>query len=189
MLRCTTPRIGYAVPPAPLTSRPRRAADRPRAHRRTLVPTAVKIDFINRLSRTGLQVVEATSFVSAKWVPQVRRLPRRAPQCRAARRLRALSGQEVPSSPSPPQNLFLLEIITDTIVLTLLRPAACAAQMGDNAQVMAGIERGGGVSYPVLTPNLRGFEGALAAGAKEVAIFGAASARPAINCRNSVNSF
>jgi hypothetical protein len=37
-----------------------------------LVPTPVKVEFINRLSRTGLSVVEATSFVSAKWVPQVR---------------------------------------------------------------------------------------------------------------------
>ena len=40
---------------------------------------------------------------------------------------------------------------------------------------MNGITRRGGVSYPVLTPNLQGFKSALEAGAEEVAIFGAAS--------------
>lgn len=35
------------------------------------VPTAVKIEFINRLSETGLQTIEATSFVSPKWIPQL----------------------------------------------------------------------------------------------------------------------
>lgn len=39
---------------------------------KTLVPTDVKIKMINMLSETGLPVVEATSFVSPKWVPQVR---------------------------------------------------------------------------------------------------------------------
>lgn len=36
-----------------------------------IVPTERKIEFINKLSDTGLSVVEATSFVSKKWVPQV----------------------------------------------------------------------------------------------------------------------
>lgn len=36
-----------------------------------IVPTDIKIDFINRLSETGLTVIEATSFVSPKWVPQM----------------------------------------------------------------------------------------------------------------------
>jgi hydroxymethylglutaryl-CoA lyase len=36
-----------------------------------IVPTAIKIDFINQLSATGLSVIEATSFVSPKWVPQL----------------------------------------------------------------------------------------------------------------------
>lgn len=36
-----------------------------------IVPASVKIELINRLSRTGLQTIEATSFVSAKWVPQM----------------------------------------------------------------------------------------------------------------------
>lgn len=38
---------------------------------KTLVATADKINFINRLSQTGLRTVEVTSFVSPKWVPQV----------------------------------------------------------------------------------------------------------------------
>lgn len=75
-----------------------------------IVPAAVKIELINRLSKTGLKTIEATSFVSAKWVPQ----------------------------------------------------------MGDNAEVLKGIDKIEGISYPVLTPNLKGFEAALAAGAKEV---------------------
>src|SRR5882724_4488726 len=92
-----------------------------------IVPTAVKIALIDKLSATGLATVEATSFVSAKWVPQ----------------------------------------------------------MADGAEVMAGIARRSGTSYPVLVPNMRGFERALAAGAKEVAIFAAASesfSRRNINC-------
>lgn len=92
-----------------------------------VVPTAVKIELIARLGRAGLKVIEATSFVSPKWVPQ----------------------------------------------------------MGDNAAVMAGIERLPGVAYPVLTPNLKGLEAALEAGATEVAVFGAASesfSRKNINC-------
>lgn len=58
-------------------------------------------------------------------------------------------------------------------------------QMADAAEVMAGITRKPGVSYAVLTPNLRGFEGALAAKADEVAIFGSASegfSQKNINC-------
>ena len=38
---------------------------------KTNVPTDVKVTLINMLSQTGLKVVEATSFVSPKWVPQV----------------------------------------------------------------------------------------------------------------------
>ena len=38
---------------------------------KTLVATVDKINFINRLSQTGLRTVEVTSFVSPKWVPQV----------------------------------------------------------------------------------------------------------------------
>ncbi|KAJ2682137.1 hypothetical protein H4R19_007189, partial [Coemansia spiralis] len=91
------------------------------------VPTSVKVSLIDRLTDAGLSVVEATSFVSPKWVPQ----------------------------------------------------------MGDAKEVMARIHRRPGVSYPVLTPNTKGLEAAIAAGAEEVAIFGAASesfSRRNINC-------
>uniref|UniRef100_A0A0K8S1G0 Hydroxymethylglutaryl-CoA lyase, mitochondrial n=1 Tax=Crotalus horridus TaxID=35024 RepID=A0A0K8S1G0_CROHD len=94
---------------------------------KNIVPTRVKIDLINMLSETGLSVIEATSFVSPKWVPQ----------------------------------------------------------MADHTEVMQGIRKVPGVSYPVLTPNLKGFEAAVAAGAKEVSIFGAASeafTKKNINC-------
>jgi isopropylmalate/homocitrate/citramalate synthase len=35
------------------------------------IPTSTKVEFINRLSATGLPVIESTSFVSPKWVPQL----------------------------------------------------------------------------------------------------------------------
>ncbi|WP_374499263.1 hydroxymethylglutaryl-CoA lyase [Zoogloea sp.] len=92
-----------------------------------IVSTDTKVELIARLGAAGLPAIEATSFVSPKWVPQ----------------------------------------------------------MGDNAEVMARIARLPGVDYPVLTPNLKGFEAALAAGAKEVAVFGAASesfSQKNINC-------
>jgi hydroxymethylglutaryl-CoA lyase len=92
-----------------------------------IVPTSVKIALIDKLSATGLPAVEATSFVSAKWVPQ----------------------------------------------------------MADGLEVMAGIARRPGTSYPVLVPNMRGFEGAAAAGAREIAVFAAASesfSQRNINC-------
>lgn len=58
-------------------------------------------------------------------------------------------------------------------------------QMADTAKVLLGIARREGVDYPVLTPNLRGLEEALEAGAREVAVFAAASesfSRRNINC-------
>ena len=58
-------------------------------------------------------------------------------------------------------------------------------QMADSADVLAGITRAPGVSYAALTPNMRGFEGALAAKADEIAIFGSASegfSKANINC-------
>ncbi|XP_012998276.2 3-hydroxymethyl-3-methylglutaryl-CoA lyase, cytoplasmic isoform X3 [Cavia porcellus] len=38
---------------------------------RVIVPTDIKIEFINQLSQTGLSVIEVTSFVSSRWVPQM----------------------------------------------------------------------------------------------------------------------
>ena len=58
-------------------------------------------------------------------------------------------------------------------------------QMADHAQVMAGLRRKPGVAYPVLVPNMQGFEAARKAGAEEIAVFGAASetfSRKNINC-------
>ena len=58
-------------------------------------------------------------------------------------------------------------------------------QMGDNAEVMAGIQRKPGVRYSVLTPNLQGFEAALASRPDEIVVFGAASeafSQKNINC-------
>jgi hydroxymethylglutaryl-CoA lyase len=92
-----------------------------------IVPAAIKIALIDKLSASGLPAVEATSFVSAKWVPQ----------------------------------------------------------MADAAEVMAGIKQLPGTSYPVLVPNMRGFEGAAAADAREIAVFAAASetfSKRNINC-------
>ena len=58
-------------------------------------------------------------------------------------------------------------------------------QMADSAEVLAGITRKAGVGYPVLVPNMTGFETARAAGAEEIAVFGAASetfTQKNINC-------
>jgi len=91
------------------------------------VPTRVKLELIERLQDAGVAAVEATAFVSPKWVPQ----------------------------------------------------------MADHAEVMAGIRKRPGVAYPVLVPNMKGFEAARAAGAEEIAVFGAASetfSRKNINC-------
>jgi len=55
-------------------------------------------------------------------------------------------------------------------------------QMADSAAVLSGITPRPGARYPVLVPNLKGFEAALAAGAKEVSIFAAAS--ETFSCKN-----
>ncbi len=92
-----------------------------------IVTAEDKIELINRLGTTGLSVIEATSFVSPKWVPQ----------------------------------------------------------MADNREVMQGIDRQPGINYPVLTPNMKGYEAALECDVKEVAVFGAASesfSQKNINC-------
>jgi hydroxymethylglutaryl-CoA lyase len=47
--------------------------------------------------------------------------------------------------------------------------------MADHREIMQSIRRLPNVSYPVLTPNLKGYQAAVAVGAQEVAIFGAAS--------------
>ena len=84
---------------------------------KTIVAAAVKIELIDRLSATGLRTIEATSFVSPKWIPQ----------------------------------------------------------LADAAEVFAAIEKKPGVSYPVLVPNLQGYERAREVGATDIAVFTAAS--------------
>lgn len=91
------------------------------------ISVETKVELVDRLARAGFPNVEAVSFVSPKWVPQ----------------------------------------------------------MADGAQVMAQITRQPGTIYSALTPNMRGFEAALAAGVDEVVIFGAASeafSQKNINC-------
>lgn len=95
------------------------------------VTTATKLELIGRLATAGLRDIEATSFVSPKWVPQM------------ADHLAILAGlHDLPPTPQP-------------------------------------------VNYPVLAPNMKGYEAAVAAGAKEVAVFAAASeafSQKNINC-------
>ena len=79
--------------------------------------TSVKIELIERLANCGIPVVEAGSFVSPKWVPQ----------------------------------------------------------MADSEAVMKGLKPLPATRYPVLVPNLKGYQRAIAAGATEIAIFTAAS--------------
>jgi len=58
-------------------------------------------------------------------------------------------------------------------------------QMADHAEVMAGVRKRPGVAYPVLVPNMKGFEAARAAGVEEIAVFGAATetfSKKNINC-------
>jgi hydroxymethylglutaryl-CoA lyase len=82
-----------------------------------IVPVATKVELIERLADAGLRSIEATSFVSPKWIPQ----------------------------------------------------------LADAAEVFTAIRQRPGVDYPVLVPNLRGYERARAVGAREVAVFAAAS--------------
>ena len=71
------------------------------------------------------------------------------------------------------------------IETTAFVSAKWVPQMADNAQVMAGITHKPGVSYPVLVPNMQGFQAAVKAGATEIAVFAAASesfSQKNINC-------
>ena len=100
------------------------------------VPTETKIILIDKLADAGLTKIETTSFVSPKWVPQLK----------------------------------------------------------DAHEVFTGIKRISDVSYPVLTPNMKGFERALEADAKEIAVFSAASeafTQKNTNCsiEESINRF
>ena len=87
--------------------------------------------------------------------------------------------QNEPATVSTTQKIELIERLADC-GLTAIEATAFVApkwvpRMADHAQVLRGVRRRAGVRYPVLVPNLRGLEGALAAGADEVAVFPAAS--------------
>ena len=97
------------------------------------LPVETRIAFIEKLIAAGLTSIEAGSFVSPKWAPQ----------------------------------------------------------MADTASVLKAVARHGGVSFPVLVPNAKGLDAALEAGAREIAIFAAASetfSQKNINC-SIANSF
>lgn len=94
---------------------------------KNILPAALKIEFINKLSACGYKSIEVSSFVSPKWVPQ----------------------------------------------------------MGDAAEVFSSITKAPGVEYPVLTPNLKGYEAARGLGVAEVAVFASATesfSQKNINC-------
>jgi hydroxymethylglutaryl-CoA lyase len=73
--------------------------------------------------------------------------------------------------------------LVDTLSMAGFKRIECASfvspkwvpQMADSAEVLAGITRTEGISYAALTPNMRGLDGAIAADADEIAIFGSAS--------------
>lgn len=80
---------------------------------------------------------------------------------------------------------MLSECGFERIEVTAFVSAKWVPQMADNAEVMAGIIRRPGVSYAVLTPNLQGYQAAMAANADEVAIFASASegfSKANVNC-------
>ncbi len=77
------------------------------------------------------------------------------------------------------EKIRLVDLLSDCgftkIEVTAFVSPKWVPQMADNAEVMAGITRKPGISYAVLTPNLKGYEAAKAAKADEVAIFASAS--------------
>jgi hydroxymethylglutaryl-CoA lyase len=97
--------------------------------------------------------------------------------------------QNEPVSIATETKIELIDILSETGLSTIevgsFVSAKWVPQMADTAQVLAGIKRKPWISYPVLTPNLKGFENAAAAGAGEVAVFGAATdafSNANINC-------
>ena len=92
----------------------------------------------------------------------------------------------------------LVDLLSDTglrkIEVTSFVNPKWVPQLADASKVMAGITRRPGITYAALTPNMRGFEDAQAAGATEVAVFASASegfSRNNINCSidESLNRF
>ncbi|MEV8466808.1 hydroxymethylglutaryl-CoA lyase [Fluviibacterium sp. DFM31] len=97
--------------------------------------------------------------------------------------------QNEPARIATADKIALVDLLSDCglrkIEVTSFVSPKWVPQMADAAQVLAGITRRAGVSYAALTPNLKGFQGALAARANEVAVFTSASegfSRANINC-------
>ena len=97
--------------------------------------------------------------------------------------------QNEPVTITTETKIELIDILSETGLSTIevgsFVSQKWVPQMADTAGVLKGIKQLPGISYPVLTPNLKGFKNALAAGAKEVAIFGAATdsfSKANINC-------
>ncbi|MQA80440.1 MAG: hydroxymethylglutaryl-CoA lyase [Streptosporangiales bacterium] len=82
-----------------------------------IVPVDVKAEFVRRLVSCGLRVIEATSFVHPRWVPQ----------------------------------------------------------LADAEELLAALDRTGTTRFPVLVPNERGLDRALAADVREIAVFASAT--------------
>ncbi|XP_048701214.1 3-hydroxymethyl-3-methylglutaryl-CoA lyase, cytoplasmic isoform X3 [Caretta caretta] len=85
-----------------------------------------------------------------------------------------------PAAPPPalhPGQEFQISGLPDYVKIVEVGPrdGLQNEKMADHTEVMRGIERHPGVQYPVLTPNLQGFLSAIAAGATEISVFGAAS--------------
>ena len=97
--------------------------------------------------------------------------------------------QNEPETVSTAQRIELVDRLADA-GLTVIETGSFVSpkwvpKMADTADVLAGIKRHEGVSYPVLVPNMKGLEGAVAAKAGEIAVFGAASetfSQKNINC-------
>ena len=87
--------------------------------------------------------------------------------------------QNEPNNIPTEQKIELINLLSRTGLKTIETTAFVShrrvPQMADASQVLRGIQKECGISYPVLTPNMKGFEAALAAGAEEVAVFTSAS--------------
>ncbi|MDT8858382.1 hydroxymethylglutaryl-CoA lyase [Paracoccaceae bacterium Fryx2] len=97
--------------------------------------------------------------------------------------------QNEPTPIRTADKIALVDLLSDCglrrIEVTSFVSPKWVPQMADAAEVLAGIVRRPGVSYAALTPNLKGFEAALAAGVDEVAVFASASegfSQANINC-------
>ncbi len=87
--------------------------------------------------------------------------------------------QNEPQSVTPAVKVELSERLADAglpaVEATAFVSPQWGSQMADHSEVLKTLRRKPGVSYPVLVPNMQGFEAAVAAGAEEIAVFGAAS--------------